>query len=98
MLDVRKIKDVVKMLLKTKLKKVEDNYNSIVILHKKNDTLKSYEIIVQYDEEEFRNKEVYIREIDVYTEDTNKDFNIYENDLYVLNEDVVVISNVRYFD
>jgi|GEM_PF-1695128 len=89
------IKEVVEELMDSYLGTARDSFNYILILHKTGENeLKSYQVCVENDED-FKNKEAYVSEYDLLTDDVGKTWNIEDFDLYKKNATVVAISDVE---
>ena len=89
------MKEVVEELMISDLGTARDSFNYILILHKTGENeLKSYQVCVENDED-FKNKEAYVSEYDLLTDDVGKTWDIEDFDLYKQNATVVAITDVE---
>ena len=91
MLEVMEIQDVAEELMESRVGNYTDSYNYILILCKEEGSLKSYQMCVQKMDNE---KDLYISEYDLFSEEVGKTYDIEDFKAYIENHDVYVISEI----
>ena len=91
MLEVMEIQDVAEELMESRVGNYTDSYNYILILCKEEGSLKSYQMCVQTMDNE---KDLYISEYDLFSEEVGKTYDIEDFKAYIENHDVYVISEI----
>ena len=91
MLEVMKIQDVAEELMESRIGDYADSYNYILVLCKEEDSLKSYQMCIQEIDNE---KDLYISEYDLFTDEVGETYDIEDFKAYIENHEVYVISEI----
>lgn len=94
-MEILTMKEIVEKLICSDLGKYCDSFNYILILSRIEDNIyKSYQVCIE-NEDNYKDKVVYVSEYDLLTEDvTGKMWNIENFDLYIKNSNVVAITDI----
>ena len=93
MIEIMGLKELASMLDDSEVGHYSDSYNYVLFLKKMEDgSLKSYQMCVQEIDED---RDMYVSEYDLFTQDVSETWDLEEFEGYSENEDVYVISEIE---
>lgn len=93
MIEIMGLKELASMLDDSEVGHYSDSYNYVLFLKKQPDgSLKSYQMCVQGRDED---KDMYVSEFDLFTEELGETWDLEEFEGYLENEEVYIISEIE---